>query len=241
MSSARIESDESSASRFLSSARSRLALKPLTTTLSTGAAPPPTPWGTCSTAWRMKGRRTINPLLPSATTSRSVPLVSRLTACWAFNWPEMAGARRPSTDSGVNRMLSPVFCATLRRASDMGCSCREIRVSCAAAAALIDRAATLPNRIERKPPQRVLAMMFPSGCGRFLDRYRMETFGPRAFPTPLYGSESAVSTKLSPLCRTAIGSSFARDWAKAPLSPTRYMPLTFSPATLGSTSSRAVE
>jgi hypothetical protein len=162
MSSARMESDESNASRFLSKARSRLALKPLTTTLSTGAAiPPPTVWGTCSTARRIKGRRTISPLEPSDTTSRSVPRVSRETACWASMSPEMAGARRPSTDSGVNRMLSPVFWATLRSASDIGCSWMESLVSWAAAAALMDRTATLPNRTERNAPQRDIFMVLP--------------------------------------------------------------------------------
>jgi hypothetical protein len=37
------------------------------------------------------------------------------------------------------------------------------------------------------------------------------------------------------------GSNLVREWAKALLSPTRYTPLTLSPATLGSTASLAVE
>src|SRR5665213_2221998 len=133
----------------------------------------------------MKGRRTISPLEPSDTTSRSVPRVSMATACSALMSPEMAGARSPSTDSGVNRMLSPVFCATLRRASDSGCSWMDILVSWAAAAALIDRTATLLNRTERKAPQRDMAMFFPSGYGHLRAAIGEETFGGQTFPTPL--------------------------------------------------------
>ena len=80
MSSARMLSEESTAWRFMSSACSRLERKPLTTTVSTGAGAPPAVCGACSTARRMKGRRTISPSEPSDTTSRSVPRVSIETA-----------------------------------------------------------------------------------------------------------------------------------------------------------------
>src|SRR5579863_107945 len=132
----------------------------------------------------MKGRRTISPLLPSETTSRSVPTVSMETACWAFMVPEMAGAFRPSTDSGVNRMLSPVFCATVRRASERGCSCRLIVVSWAAAAAWMDRAATPPMRTERRAPQRENAMLSPCIHGHCWAADAKQTYGGGISPPP---------------------------------------------------------
>ena len=64
MSSARMLSEVSLALRFISSERSRLERKPLTTTVSTGMPPPVDRSGAWVTA-RCAGARTISPLGPS--------------------------------------------------------------------------------------------------------------------------------------------------------------------------------
>ncbi len=221
MSSARMLSEESSALRLSSSDCSRLERNPLTTTASTGSAlPPGALCGSWVTARSAKGRRTIRPLDPSRHHFQVGAAGQHTDGLFGVHVAgDGRGAQAVHRLRGEKNTFAGLLRHAAQRASDMGCSAMVIRVSWAAAAALMDRTAAPPNKTERSALQREIAMVFPL-TRPLVDRRSRETFGTRVSP-PSPARFRRVSMRVSPFSRTATGSSFARERAKALLSPTR--------------------